>query len=327
MRKFSMTGSNNPIKLSVITAVHNRVEMIAAAIESVHNQWDDGLEHLIVDGGSTDGTLEVLANYSHLTIISEPDDGLYDAWNKGIKAARGEYITFLNSDDLWFDNVIHHLLCQLNGCNEIIIGNAVVYDWSENNHPEFYKRYKSLSGEQLLRELTNRPPAINGWIISKTVFNSVGEFDKNFTIAADVDFCIRAILKDVQTTPIDIDFYKYFSHPKSITLNRTRSAKYNYQQQNYFIAIKLLKQEFMGHTNKIFIKRWLSVTCYNLLVHSIVLKKPVNEILAILSIGTKNNIFFLISFLVYSTKYWLEKITDGKLFNPKEEGRNFDSSE
>lgn len=322
-----MTGSNNPIKLSIITAVYNRAEMIVNAIESVHNQWTDELEHIIIDGGSTDGTLEVLAKYPHLIIISEPDDGIYDAWNKGIKSAKGEYITFLNSDDQWFDCVVEWILGQLNDRNEIVIANAVVYDWSENHSLEFYKRYKSLSGEQLLRRLTNRPPAINAWIISRDVFNYVGEFNINFTIAADVDFCIRAILKDVQIIPIDIDFYKYFSHPKSITLNRTRLVKYNYQYQNFLVATNLLKEEFMSRTNKLFIKRWLNITCYNLLGHSIVLKKPFNEILTILRAGTKNQILFPISFLLYSLKYWMEKVIIRKLFKPNENARNYDSSQ
>ncbi|MCD6322728.1 MAG: glycosyltransferase [Clostridiales bacterium] len=322
-----MIGSNNPIKLSIITAVYNRVEMIEDAIISVLDQWNEEMEHIIIDGGSTDGTLDVLKKYPHLIIISEPDSGIYDAWNKGIKAAKGEYITFLNSDDLWFSNVVEQILDQLNGCKEIIITNAVVYEYSGNNSQTFYKRYDSLKGEQLLSSLINRPPAINAWIISKEVFNSVGEFDTHFTIAADVDFCIRAIVKDVQTIPIDIDFYKYFSHPKSITLNRTRSVKYNYQYQNYLVATKLLNEEFIDRTNKIFIKRWLNVTCYNLLVHSLVLKKPSNEILTILNIGTKNNILFPISFLVYSIKYWMKKVTNGKLFKPKEKSRNYDSSQ
>ena len=322
-----MTGSSDPIKLSIITAVFNRVEMIASAIESVYNQWTDEMEHIIIDGGSTDGTLEVLAKYPHLIVISEADEGIYDAWNKGIKVAKGEYITFLNSDDLWFDNVVERILDHLNNPGEIVIANAVVYDLSENNHLEFYNKYKSLSGDLLLRRLTNRPPAINAWIIPKEVFNSVGKFDTNFTIAADVDFCIRAILKDVKTLPIDIDFYKYMSHPESITLNRTRSVKYNYQYQNFLVATKLLKEEVIDRTNKTYIKRWLNVTCYNLVVHSIVLKKPSDEILIILRAGAKNNILFPISFLIYSVKYWMEKVINGKLFKPKGKIRNYESSQ
>ena len=91
-------GTPSP-RISVITATVNRRDLLRHAIESVLAQGLAGVEHIIVDNVSTDGTAEMLAGYPHLTVITEPDRCLYEAWNKGLHRASGDIICFLNSDD------------------------------------------------------------------------------------------------------------------------------------------------------------------------------------------------------------------------------------
>jgi len=101
--------------LSVITPVLNREKYIGEAIESIVRLNNPEIEHIIIDGGSTDGTLGILSSYSHLKWISEPDTGVYDAMNKGISMAEGEWIYILGSDDRIHDsNVIQDLLPHFN---------------------------------------------------------------------------------------------------------------------------------------------------------------------------------------------------------------------
>src|SRR5579863_5836011 len=89
------------LPVSVITPCLNGARYIAEAIESVPAQPDTPVEHIVVDGGSTDGTLDILRRYPHVQVISSPDRGMYDALNKGLMLARGEIIGVLNSDDCY----------------------------------------------------------------------------------------------------------------------------------------------------------------------------------------------------------------------------------
>ncbi|MBE3118097.1 MAG: glycosyltransferase [Candidatus Atribacteria bacterium] len=100
-----MTGNRNQLLISIITPSLNRADMIVTAIESVLAQNYPYFEHIIIDGGSTDGTLNVLGKYPHLRLISELDRGMYDAINKGLALASGEIIGFLNTDDLFADDI------------------------------------------------------------------------------------------------------------------------------------------------------------------------------------------------------------------------------
>ena len=80
------------MKISIVTPCLNQSKFIVEAVESVLEQEYPNLEHIIVDGGSTDGTLEELRRYPHLTVMSGPDRNLYDAFNKGLRSARGDII-------------------------------------------------------------------------------------------------------------------------------------------------------------------------------------------------------------------------------------------
>src|SRR5207253_7269783 len=89
------------LHISVITAVKNRAQTVAAALRSVHAQTWGAVEHVVIDGGSTDGTLGVIAEHRGgiAKLVSEPDRGVYDALNKGLHHARGDVVGFMHADD------------------------------------------------------------------------------------------------------------------------------------------------------------------------------------------------------------------------------------
>ncbi len=104
-------------KISIITAVLNRVNTIEQTISSVVNQTYQNYEYILIDGGSNDGTVDVIKKYEDQIAywISEPDNGVYDAFNKGILVAKGEYIHFLGSDDcLYAPDTLENVVKNLN---------------------------------------------------------------------------------------------------------------------------------------------------------------------------------------------------------------------
>lgn len=96
------------MKISIVTAVFNRADCISDALESLQNQTHPQIEHVVIDGASTDGTLELLRGRlgSQAVLVSEPDNGIYDALNKGFAKATGEVIGLLHSDDFFADNQV-----------------------------------------------------------------------------------------------------------------------------------------------------------------------------------------------------------------------------
>ena len=92
--------------VSIVTAVLNARTFIREVIQNICDQCGVTVEHIVLDGGSTDGTREILAEYPHLRLIAEPDRGVHDALNKGVAAARGGIIGFVNADDLCGTNLL-----------------------------------------------------------------------------------------------------------------------------------------------------------------------------------------------------------------------------
>lgn len=115
-------------KISIIIATYNADKYIQRAITSVLNQCLENYECIVVDGMSTDKTLSIIESYiqenSHIRLISEKDNGIFDAYNKGWKAAKGEWIYYLGADDVLLSNGLNELLEEANGY-DIIYGNHI----------------------------------------------------------------------------------------------------------------------------------------------------------------------------------------------------------
>lgn len=116
------------MKLSVITVVYNDCQNIERTIKSVLNQTYNNIEYIVVDGCSNDGTIEIIKKYkkSISTFISEPDNGIYDAMNKGISLATGEYCCFMNSNDQFVNDHVIENLFKHNQQADILYGDTII---------------------------------------------------------------------------------------------------------------------------------------------------------------------------------------------------------
>lgn len=172
--------------ISVITVVRNGASVIAECIESVLAQGIESLEYIIVDGASTDGTLEVIRRYGDAIslCISEPDSGLYDAMNKGLRLARGRYIHFLNADDRYVEShTLRKLLPQLDE-NTVCYG-AMIYQEEDGRQRCLGAPF---SWDRELIESHIPQPAL---FVPSKLYRELGEFNLEYRIAADYDMVLR----------------------------------------------------------------------------------------------------------------------------------------
>jgi glycosyltransferase involved in cell wall biosynthesis len=206
--------------VSVITPSRNRAATIAQAVESVLQQEYPAIEHIIIDGGSTDDTLEVLARYPHLRVISRPDEGMYFALNDGLRLAQGDVIGFLNSDDLYPSGALAAAMARLRDENvDAVAGRAVYFIENPQGQRRFFRPTRPLTQANLWHELTYGDPSFNAWFFQRTVFERLGGLDPSYRIAGDREFLLRFALAGLSVTSLEEIIYTYRVHSSSLSLS------------------------------------------------------------------------------------------------------------
>lgn len=183
--------TNQPL-FSIITICYNSEKTISDTIESVLNQTCKDYEYIIIDGKSTDKTLEIIESYrpqfqNNLTVVSEPDDGIYNAMNKGIRLAKGKYIGIINSDDWYESTTLEDVEKHTGQDYSIIYGLLKVWEESEPLRIEGF--YPALLGQECLSHPT--------CFIRKKLYEEYGQYDERFKSAADLDLLLRFKEKNV----------------------------------------------------------------------------------------------------------------------------------
>lgn len=185
--------------ITIITPVYNGDRYIESCLQTVIQQNCGDIEHLIIDGGSSDRTVEIVKRYAkqygHLRWISERDRGQSDAMNKGIGLAKGEVIGFLNVDDYYEPNVLNQVveLFETLPTPSFVVGNCNV--WNDAGELKKYNRPKNLKLTELLLGANINPHPINpsAYFYHKCIHDVIGLYsvDQHFTM--DVDFILRAV--------------------------------------------------------------------------------------------------------------------------------------
>ena len=248
------------VTISIITVTFNSIESVSDTIDSVTHQSYPWIEYIIIDGASTDGTIDVIKSYGDKIskFISEPDQGIYDAINKGIRLASGDIIGILNSDDHFTQNdVLEKIAAEFKdpNCQAVIadarfidpanLSKIVRYYSSENFRPEKFK-YGFM-------------PAHPGFYARRELFEKFGYYKTDYKIAADYELLIRFLyvhkvkfrylkvpVVDMRTGGVSNKtlYSRYLLNKEIVRACRENGIKTNYLliYPKYFIKIF----EFMG---------------------------------------------------------------------------------
>ena len=199
-------GMNNLSKISIITPTLNSEKDIEACILSVTNQSYENKEHLIIDGLSTDKTIEIVNKYAekypHIRLVLEKDNGIYDAMNKGIDRSNGEWIYFLGSDDIFYNEHVLDKVFKKNNTKslDVIYGN-VLWDNSGNIY----------DGEFTLTKLIEQNICHQAIFFKKNIFQKLGNFNIRYRVLADWAFNLRWFSDDKikrKYIPLTISHYR-----------------------------------------------------------------------------------------------------------------------
>lgn len=189
-----ISGTTEQPLISVVTVVRNRVEHIEKTIVAVLDQTYPHIEYIVIDGGSTDGTVDVLRRYDDRIDYwaSEPDDGIYDAMNKALDLISDPeaYVLFANSDDRLYTPFALEQLVAGGGGADLVYGRMLLTDGDAATIQGREVELRDLAGETLCHPAT---------LTRRRVFDEVGKFDTSFRIAGDYDFLVRCFAHPVTT--------------------------------------------------------------------------------------------------------------------------------
>lgn len=242
-------------RLSVITPVYNGIRFIEFCIRNVIGQECPGVEHIIIDGGSTDGTVDVIRRYAeeyaHIRWVSEPDRGQSDAMNKGIGMASGGIVGFLNVDDYYEPGALSEAVGMFENLPEptLLVGNCNVRD--ADDRLQFVNRPSRVGLLALLMLYVPAFPANpSAYFYHRTLHEKIGLYDRDEHFAMDMHFIFRT-LAAAQVRYVDRVWGNYRYHADTKTFrdveiggNRTRVAEiaafYRKQAPFHYRAISTL---------------------------------------------------------------------------------------
>ena len=235
------------MKFSIITPNYNGSEYIEECIKSVLRQKVD-FEHIVIDGASTDSSLEILKKYPHLKIISEQDDGMYDAINKGISISKGDYIAYLNCDDRYTDGALSIVLKLFKKHEDIdyVYGNCRFINYLEQ---EIYIYRVPPLFDSLIANVTVIPWAQPSVFYKKRVFDSLGVFSSKYSLASDYHFMKKVILSKFKGRKVKIVLSSFMKRDDALSVKNS---------DDMIDEVNMIKTE-LGHKNKPFVD-----FCFNL---------------------------------------------------------------
>ena len=211
------------MKFSIITINYNNRDGLRSTIDSVVRQTSDDYEFIVIDGGSTDGSVEVVNNYKDRINywVSEPDKGIYHAMNKGVAQAHGDYCIFMNSGDCFYDQTVLERVKAANPSEDIVVGKVVIDDQNHIISPP-------PKGEFTMYHLYSGSIPHQGSFIRTELLRKY-PYDEELKISSDWKFFVQALIFDNSTIRYIDDFVARYdttgvglSHPELMKSEKVR---------------------------------------------------------------------------------------------------------
>lgn len=220
--------------ISIVTVCYNSAKTIRRSIESVISQPYDAIEYIIIDGGSTDGTLDIIRDYEDKIAYwcSETDNGIYDAMNKGIKKSTGDIIAFINSDDWYVSDVFKVVADYFEQTQADVLYGDFRKVWTEKRTERF--KLDNLCLDDLYYRFLFCHQAM---FFKRKLFDSIGLYNTNYKISADYEWVLRAYINNTRYVYLPKEIC-YFSYGGLSSLSRKLCA-----EEGRNIKLSLLPKE------------------------------------------------------------------------------------
>lgn len=256
----SMVPARDTPLVTIITAVYNGEKFLAQTINSVINQTYNNIEFIIVDGGSTDGTLDIIRRFQgHIAHwLSEPDKGVYDAWNKGVDLATGRWIAFLGSDDVLYPDAVENYILYI---QQFPVHGLDYVSSKVNLVDDDLKPLRTIGKPWKWKAfLKYNNLAHVGSFHHRRLFEKFGRYDYRYKIAGDYEFLMRsgrhlkaAFMDDVtvkmRTSGIS-DNIKALSETRHVKIHSGgRNRALSYLEYGYYVLKYRLKRLVLGLAN------------------------------------------------------------------------------
>jgi glycosyltransferase involved in cell wall biosynthesis len=212
------------MKISIITPTLNQAKFIEDTILSVKNQDHQDFEHIVIDGGSTDGTIEILKKYPHLNWISEKDNGQSQALNKGFRMATGDILAWLNSDDYYEKNIFSAIVSffQSNPRCFFLYGDITYVD--EKSKPLGVICGSNITYSKLLSnpDLVRQPSSF--W--RKEIWQTIGYLNEDLHVVMDYEYFLRIGKKyDLRYLKKNLSYFRYYPENKTNSLAKRQISE------------------------------------------------------------------------------------------------------
>lgn len=212
---------------SIVTTVLNRVRMVGDAMASVQTQNYPSVEHIVADGGSTDGTLEILDSWPNLTLLRGPDGGPTDALNRGIAVATGDIVGFLMSDDLLAPGILRAVADAFAARPEpdVVSADAGFFSVDAAGRAMVVAQVVGPLARLTYQNVLLGSPIACARFYRRDLLEQIGPLDTRYEFCADRDLLLRALMRGVTAVQLDRPGYYYRQHPGSRTLAADRATK------------------------------------------------------------------------------------------------------